>query len=128
MKNVRITLFPSCKPGILPQSIRRPKVRQARLRKLPGNRPPGKLSCPGAPHGPQQTVPPPVRRMALSKPFRPRCAARPPAKPKEYPPKAGYSFFHPERLGYLHSLPTILRSTTNETISPTPPKQRTDPP
>ena len=42
--------------------------------------------------------------------------------------KAGYSFFHPERLGYLHSLPTILRSTTNETISPTPPKQRTDPP
>ena len=62
------------------------------------------------------------------KPFRPWCAARPPAKPKEYPPKAGYSFFHPERLGYLHSLPTILRSTTNETISPTPPKQRTDPP
>ena len=44
------------------------------------------------------------------------------------PPKAGYSFFHPEKPGYLHSLPTILRSTTNETISPTPPKQRTDPP
>lgn len=40
MKNVRIILFSSCKPGILPQSIRRPKVRQARLRKLPGNRPP----------------------------------------------------------------------------------------
>jgi hypothetical protein len=39
MKNVRIILFSSCKPGILPQSIRRPKVRQARLRKLPGNRP-----------------------------------------------------------------------------------------
>ena len=66
--------------------------------------------------------------MALSKPQPPLVRRTGPAIWGEYPPKAGYSFFHPERLGYLHSLPTILRSTTNETISPTPPKQRTDPP
>lgn len=42
--------------------------------------------------------------MALSKPFRPRCAARPPAKPKEYPPKEGYSFFPSGKAG-LFTLP-----------------------
>ena len=47
---------------------------------------------------------------------------------RSIPQKRDTPFFHPGRPGYLHSLPTILRSTMNETISPTPPKQRTDPP
>lgn len=35
MKNVRIILFSSCKPGILPQSIRRQKVRRPGTENFP---------------------------------------------------------------------------------------------
>ena len=53
---------------------------------------------------PRQIVLPPVRRMALSKPSRPRCAARSPAKPKGVSPKSGILLFPSGKAG-LFALP-----------------------